>query len=550
MNKRGVYIGIAVVILLGGIIIYSIQDKSPQETFGHQSSDWYTHYGFDSKDPYGLYYFNTLLKQRIESNNIQDVTDEKMLDTLLNKTTKTLYVMIGDTVTLEPRQFQQIITKVKEGDGLMLFANKTYQWVYDSLALKGNLSYTYSNEIALIAREKTFTLHHLYQADTIFGRTFGLLGSNKPNLCMNEGLLVETSFPVGTGEALVGFFPKALVNYQFLNPDGLAHSQLLISRLRPYNRILFLSFATLKWQSEYQWEESIPKEQRSLLKLINEHSPLKNAVYALLLGLLMFVFFSGKRKQAITPLMDAPSRLTTNYIETLASIYQSHESPNVAFNLVKQQFFHAIQRSFYVDISKFSIDDQARTLKEKTSIESALVEETLGLLNFPGDQVGMTHVYLTANRTHYFLEQAGVHRLRSNPKQFPYILGRKSVINFLCVFVGFVFTFIGSYSLAHSNALGPGLAVVGTLLFGLGIFRIRRPLLRVLSHETATYYPLFGRSIQCKINYNELQQKLNIVQQNEGRKIILPTWDYDKISFSSLITLIKQKSHGRTKTNR
>lgn len=549
MNKRGIYIGIALLFLLGGILIYFIQGRSTPGKLGHQSSDWYTRYGFDSKDPYGLYYFNTLLQQGVASKKIQHVSNERMLDTLLNQTSKTLYVLIGDTVTLAPKQFQHIIANVKEGDGLMLFANKTYQWVYDSLSLKGNLSYAYTNEIALTAREKTYTLHHIYQADTIYGRTFGLQACNKPPLCRNAELLVETTFPLESGEVLVGFFPKAIVNYQLLSPAGLAHAEMLIRKLKTYDRVLFLSYATLKWQSNYVWEETSPEEERSLLKLINEHPPLKHAVYALLLGLLLLVLFAGKRKQAITPLPEAPSRLTSNYIQTLASIYQSHESPLVAFNLVKQQFFHAIQRSFYIDISKYSIEDQVRTLKEKTSIEESLVQETLRLLHVPSDQVGMPHVYLTANRTHLFLEQAGILRVRTNPKQFPFILGRKSVISFFYVFVGFVFIFIGGYSLAQSNALGPGLAVIGALLFGLGILRFRRPLLRVLSHETAAFYPLIGAPIPCKIGYDEQERRLVMVPQNGERKLILPTWDYDKNSYTALITLIKQKSHGRTTTN-
>ena len=549
MNKRCIYIGIAALFLLGGIIIYFIQGKNTQGTLGHQSSDWHTRYGIDSKDPYGLYYFNTLLQQRAASKKIQHVSNEQMLDTLLDKPTKTLYVLIGDTVTLEPKQFRQIIAKVKKGDGLMLFANKTYQWVYDSLALTGTLSYGYSNEIALTAREKTYTLHHIYQADTIYGRTFGLQACNKPPLFRNEDLVVETTFPLESGEVLVGFFPRALVNYQLLNPAGLAHAKLLTSKLRTYDRVLFLSYATLNWQSNYVWEQTSPEEERSLLKLINEHPPLKNAVFALLLGLLLLVFFAGKRKQAIIPLPEAPSRLTSNYIQTLASIYQTHESPLVAFNLVKQQFFHAIQRSFYVDISKYSIEEQVQTLKDKTSIEATLVQETLHLLHASSEQVGMSHVYLTANRTHLFLEQAGILRGRTNPMHFPFMLGRNSVISFIYVFMGFVLIFFGGYSLAHSNALGPGLAVIGALLFGLGIWRFRRPLLRVLSQETAAFYPLFGAPIPCKISYDEQGRRVAMVQENGGSELVLTTWDYDKNAYTSLITLIKQKSYGRTTTN-
>jgi hypothetical protein len=70
-----------------------------------------------------------------------------------------------------------------------------------------------------------------------------------------------------------------------------------------------------------------------------------------------------------------------------------------------------------------------------------------------------------------------------------------------------------------------------------------------LSHETAAFYPLFGAPIPCKISYDEQGRRVAMVQENGGSELVLPTWDYDKNAYTSLITLIKQKSYGRTTTN-
>ncbi|MEY4127747.1 MAG: hypothetical protein RL737_1936, partial [Bacteroidota bacterium] len=236
MNKRLLFIGIAVVFILGGWLIYLIQGQGDGTASGYKSSDWYTKYEFDSKDPYGLYYFNMLLQKSVTKSKIQHVSNENRLDTVLSTNQRTLYVMIGDTVTLKPSQFQNIITRVKQGDGLMLFANKTYQWVYDSLNLAGNISYAYDRVIPLKTRNKAYNLYHLYQADTISARTFGMQPCNKPVLSSNNGLVVETTFPVGKGQVLMGFYPKAIVNYQLLSPAGEAHAEFLISKLKSYDR--------------------------------------------------------------------------------------------------------------------------------------------------------------------------------------------------------------------------------------------------------------------------------------------------------------------------
>jgi hypothetical protein len=490
-----------------------------------------------------------LLQQAVTKSKIQQVSNENGLDTLLHTNQRTLYVMVGDTVTLNPSQFQNIITRVKKGDGLMLFANKTYQWVYDSLNLVGNISYAYDRVIPLKTSNRTYRLYHLYQADTIAARTFGIHPCNKPVLSSTNGLVVETTFPVGKGQVLMGFYPRAIVNYQLLNPAGEAHAQFLISKLKTYDRVLFLSYAALKWQTEYNWEDSVQEEKDSLLKLINEHPALKHATFALLLGLVLFAFFAGKRKRAIVPLPDAPSKLTATYIQTISSIYQSHESPSVAFNLVKQQFFHAILRAFYTDLTKLSMDDKLRVLKEKTGLADRIIQETLNLINAPSDQVDMAHVYLTARNTHNFLSKAGIIKTHENPKQFPINVNRNTTLSFFLFMLGIIFVFYGFYSAAHSNPIGPGIAVIGGILIGLGILRFRTPLIRIEDSESTYYLPLIGQRVPCTITYNEQQNELEFYSTNARRSLSIPQWDCARFPYSELVTYIKQKHHGRTTTN-
>jgi hypothetical protein len=549
MNKRLLFIGIAVVFILGGGLIFLIQGQGDGAASGYKSSDWYSKYEFDSKAPYGLYYFNMLLQKSVTKSKIQHVSNENRLDTLLKSNQRTLYVMIGDTVTLNASQFQNIITRVKQGDGLMLFANKTYQWVYDSLNLAGNISYAYDRVIPLKTRNRTYNLYHLYQADTIAARTFGMQPCNKPVLSSNNGLVVETTFPVGNGQVLIGFYPKAIVNYQLLSPAGEAHAEFLISKLTSYDRVLFLSYATLKWQTAYNWEDSVQEEKDSLLKLINEHPALKHATFALLVGLILFAFFAGKRKRAIIPLPDAPSKLTATYIQTISSIYQSHESPSVAFNLVKQQFFHAIHRAFYTDLTKLSIEDKLRVLKEKTGLENQIIQETLNLISAPGDQIDMAHVYLTARNTHNFLSKAGIIKTLENPKQFPIVVNRNATVSFFVFMIGVIFVFFGFYSAAQSNPIGPGIAVIGGILIGLGILRFRTPLIRIEDSETTDYMPLLGQRVPCIISYNEQHNELEFYSTKAHRILSIPRWDTSRFAYSELVTYIKQKHHGRTTTN-
>ena len=115
--------------------------------------------------------------------------------------------------------------------------------------------------------------------------------------------------------------------------------------------------------------------------------------------------------------------------------------------------------------------------------------------------------------------------------------------------IGVIFVFFGFYSAAHSNPIGPGIAVIGGILIGLGILRFRTPLIRIEDSETTYYLPLLGQRVPCIISYNEQHNELEFYSTKAHRILSIPRWDSSRFAYSELVTYIKQKHHGRTTTN-
>lgn len=90
--------------------------------------------------------------------------------------------------------------------------------------------------------------------------------------------------------------------------------------------------------------------------------------------------------------------------------------------------------------------------------------------------------------------------------------------------LGIIFVFYGFYSAAHSNPIGPGIAVVGGILIGLGILRFRTPLIRIDDSESTYYLSLIGQRVPCTITYNEQHNELEFYSTNAGRSLSIPTW--------------------------
>jgi hypothetical protein len=97
--------------------------------------------------------------------------------------------------------------------------------------------------------------------------------------------------------------------------------------------------------------------------------------------------------------------------------------------------------------------------------------------------------------------------------------------------------------------MGPGIAVIGGLLFGLGILRFRTPMLRIEDLEHMYYLPLLGQRVPCKIIFNEQRNELEFYAINGNRTLAIPRWDSSSHAYLELVTFIKQKQHGRIPSN-
>ena len=538
MNKRILIFGVALIFLLGAILLYWIQSSEQSTVGGIRSTDWNIRYGIDSKAPNGLYFFSGLLKQEKKPKNLIEIPFESGFKPKKIGDTQALYVLIGDTVTLKPQHLKFILKQVKDkGAGLILMSCATYRWFYDEIGLRGHLEYSYNDVIPLTHQNTSYQLYHLHEADTIFGQTFGLSACNKPPLLTSENLTVAIKFSYGNGEILIGFNPNTIVNYQFLNPAGLKHAKLLIQCLKDYKHVYFLSYATLHWREEMDWTVEEPKEDNSLLKLINDQASLRNASYALLIGLLLLAFFAGKRKRAILSLPEPESRLTDNYVNTVASIYQTHESPSVAFQLVRNQFYHAIQRAYFSDIQKMDKTDGIQFLQEKTNLETAFLSEILTCISAPIEQVDMSHVYRSAGLCHEFFLRAGIIK-NSQSVHFPLKIHRHLGYSFAILLLGACLQFIGLYNAVHSVSVGPGLAFIGTLVLAYGILRLRVPYLEIHAMDNIVFNPLIGQKKTVQLQLDATGTKCIILHKEQA--IDIPTWDVINREYIELITLIKR----------
>jgi hypothetical protein len=544
MKRTSLIVWVACFIVLVGVVLFFLRSTETNEQVTDiKSSNWDVKYGFDSKDPLGLYYFNSLLKLHSPKSNLLNIESEKYLDSACSKHQPDLYILIGDTVTLEAAQGKKLLSEVeKSGATLFISSEKTYNWLLDLMLSDHEMPYFYASQTPLFTQtprwqqkleSRTLNVYHLFQADTLFGTCYGFRDPKKilSPITTLHNLTTEGECRYGKGKIILSAVPWTFVNYQFLNPEGLNHAEYLISHFPKTKSIYFVSFANLQWSPYFPRENDQSAAKHSPLRLINENPPLKNAMWAALVGLLLFVVFLGKRTRPIVPMKEKSINVTRNYVTTLSSIYRSHESPDVAFALLKQNFYHTLQRWYYFDLSKMDTETQIDYLLSKSNVNRIRIEKLVHELNHYDFEVEMPFVYQTADSCHAFLSEAGIIQTQHNPLQFPFTIRRKLWITSLFFFIAIFALVIGFYLSSKSIEIGPFLMALGGITLGVALLRLNMPYI-IISPNKIEFLSLIGTAQEIKLTYLAEEDLLQLKTKNKTftkSKIDIQNQDWDEL---------------------
>ena len=95
----------------------------------------------------------------------------------------------------------------------------------------------------------------------------------------------------------------------------------------------------------YGGAESLSKNP---LDFIMSQPALKAAYYLLLFGVLLYVFFGGKRKQKIIPVTEKNKNTSLEYIETVSQLFYQQEQHEKLVTHMRNIFHHKMQKRYFI----------------------------------------------------------------------------------------------------------------------------------------------------------------------------------------------------------
>lgn len=177
------------------------------------------------------------------------------------------------------------------------------------------------------------------------------------------------SVPYGKGEVIFGSSPLLFTNYGMLEGNTFVY----IFRLMSY----LADLPVYRTEAYVKTDAMLVAEQSPFREFI-KRPPLRWALYLALLGVVLFMIFTARRRQRVIPIMSKPANRSLEFIQLIGTLYYQRKDH---VDLVRKKFklfAEELRKTAGVDISDVNTDDREYLLlAEKTGMNSDRLKKVI-----------------------------------------------------------------------------------------------------------------------------------------------------------------------------
>ncbi|MFK5957759.1 MAG: DUF4350 domain-containing protein [Lutibacter sp.] len=321
MDKKGkIYIGVFFMLVLGLIFLEATKKKP---------INWFPSYVSTHKIPYGTFVLKEEINKLFSSVEIENIKIPPY--SYLEDTTHIgTYFFVDEAINFGNAEFLHLMKFVERGNEVFISTHgmniDTLNFETERLVSKNldeKVFFKFKNKV-FKGKEYSFDRPFINQVftkiDTLNTTVLGITGYvNAANERTEEGINF-VKFSYGKGNFYFHTFPEVFTNYAILKSPNQQHTANILSYLRDDLPIL--------WDSYYKTGKS--KISSPIYYLLNSKY-LKWAYYMVLIGVLFFVIFEGKRKQRSIPIITPLKNQTIDFTRTIANMYfEQQKHKNIA----------------------------------------------------------------------------------------------------------------------------------------------------------------------------------------------------------------------------
>lgn len=319
--------------------------------------NWFPSYVAHHKIPYGTLVFNELLPKYFPS-KVEQVNRTPFEFLQKNDSVSGTYFFINRDIEFGEVELDALLNWVNKGNNLFLAAESVDYKLLDTLnlaqsnlfdpgSLKPSFNHYLVNEnlnVENIRFEKDYSAVFFTKIDTLNSLILGEVFT-KDSLNIETKKVNIVKQPFGKGEVLISAFPKAFTNYFILKNKNRDYTAGLLSYLDG-NRTIYMDNHHKAGKSFYT----------SPMYIFLNTKEFKWAYYLVLIGVLFYVIFEGKRKQRALKVVEPLKNQTLAFTRTIANMYFEHNRQNdIAQHKVKY-FLDYLRNKLYIQTETWNTE--------------------------------------------------------------------------------------------------------------------------------------------------------------------------------------------------
>lgn len=335
-----------------GIFIY-LEATAPDPV------DWTKTYSIKDKIPFGKYIFFETLKDHTENLNlISDPPLQFIKDSSISGT----YMFIYEGLVFENHSQEEFLEWVEKGNVLFISAEFSHIFQSDTLNLKFKhgihgdniINYTeYSFANPKLKSEEPYrferdeSINYFYNIDAINHTVLGYTNFEKED----KDVFQEVNFiriPYGKGELLLHSSPEVFSNYFLLKNNNYEYMEKILAYLDLENDVYFDAYLDPK----YNWE--LFYSSPLYVVLLNKY--LKWGYYFLIIGVILFIIFEGKRKQKAIRVIAPLKNKSYEFTRSIAGLYLDQKDHTAIAHKKIEQFLEYVRINLRTEINKIDKD--------------------------------------------------------------------------------------------------------------------------------------------------------------------------------------------------
>lgn len=339
------------------------------EYFGPKEIDWRLSFSKNHKIPYGSYALYDLLEDTYSDSELK--IQSRSLFQFFNENYNLQYtsmIFLSFNINMSDNDASELLSYVSNGNNAFIVTSNFPNILSDTLNFEVTYnpwSFTSNNDsdtsyLNLVNPKLNNNENYLYDKG-LYPYYFSKIDTANTIILGqgNDSLINFVQIPFGEGMFYLNTQPFAFTNYNILKRNNHEYA---------FKALSYLPSQTIYWDEYFKPNKA---NNNSQLRYILSNEALNAAYVLLIIGLVLFILFHGKRKQRIVQVLKKLENTSLEFIYTISRLYYHSKNHK---DIAEKKYLYLLdflRTKYYIKIKRYDFNSQK--IAEKTGVSEKTV---------------------------------------------------------------------------------------------------------------------------------------------------------------------------------